>query len=272
METVRLGRQLRALRRRQRLTQDRLSERASTSRSEVGRAERGEAERLRVATLVRIASALGARLEVRLSWNGEALDRLLDAGHAALVDEVVRRLRDEGWDCAVEVSFNAGGERGAVDVLAFHPLTQTLLVVEVKSVVPDIQAMLMTLDRKARLGRSIAAQLGWSADAVGRLLVIGESRTSRRCVDAHASLFEAALPSRAIAIRAWLAEPHEQRPLAWLLFLSSDARVAARHRVSTPRTGAHARTQSNDPGICRGPASHRADDTNLLTSGQLDSK
>ena len=131
MEVVRFGRQLRALRRRQRLTQDRLSERSRTSRSEVGRAERGEADRLRVATLDRIPNALGARLELRLSWNGEALDRLLDAGHAALVDEVVRRLRTAGWDCAVEVSSNVRGERGAVDVLAFHPWTRMLLVVEV---------------------------------------------------------------------------------------------------------------------------------------------
>jgi len=202
MDVVRLGRQLRALRQRQRLTQDDVAERARTSRSEVGRAERGQVDSLRLATLARIASSLGARLEARLSWNGEALDRLLDAGHAALVERVVKRLRAVGWECAVEVSFNVRGERGSVDVLAFHRATRMLLVVEVKSVVPDVQAMLMTLDRKARLGREIAKQLGWSAVGIGRLLVIGESRTSRRRVDMHASVFAASLPSRAIAIRA----------------------------------------------------------------------
>lgn len=242
MEVVRLGRQLRALRQRQHLTQDDLSERAHTSRSEVGRAERGQIDALRLATLERIASGLGARLEVRLSWNGEALDRLLDAGHAALVEQVVQRLRASGWECAVEVSFNVRGERGSVDVLAFHPATRILLVVEVKSVVPDVQAMLMTLDRKARLGRAIAQQLGWSPLGIGRLLVIAESRTSRRRVDVHGSLFAAALPSRAIAIRAWLLEPHARPPLAGLLFLSPAHGVAARHRVSRARALAHART------------------------------
>jgi len=248
MDVVRLGRQLRALRQRQRLTQDDVAERARTSRSEVGRAERGQVDSLRLATLARIASSLGARLEARLSWNGEALDRLLDAGHAALVERVVKRLRAVGWECAVEVSFNVRVERGSVDVLAFHRATRMLLVVEVKSVVPDVQAMLMTLDRKARLGREIAKQLGWSAVGIGRLLVIGESRTSRRRVDMHASVFAASLPSRAIAIRAWLAEPHVQPPLAGLLFLSPVSGPAARHRVSRPRPIDHARTRPSEPG------------------------
>ena len=65
---------------------------------------------------------------------------------------VVRRLRALGWDVAVEVSFSRFGERGSIDVLAFHPARRALLVTEVKSVTPDMQAMLAGLDRKARLG------------------------------------------------------------------------------------------------------------------------
>jgi hypothetical protein len=185
-------------------------------------------------------AALGARLEIRLSWNGEALDRLLDADHAGLVEVVVKRLQAAGWECAVEVSFNIRGERGAVDVHAFHSAAQILLVVEVKSVIPDVQAMLMTLDRKARLGRAIAQTVGWSATGVGRLLVVGESRTSRRRVDTHAAVFAATLPSRAIAIRAWLAEPRAQPPFSALLFLSPGPHVAARHRVQRRRGRVHA--------------------------------
>ena len=36
-----------------------------------------------------LVDALGARLDCRLLWNGEALDRLLDESHAALVETVV---------------------------------------------------------------------------------------------------------------------------------------------------------------------------------------
>lgn len=198
MDIVRTGRQFRALRHRQRQRQEDVSARAGCSRSDVGRVERGQADRLKLATLERIATALGARLELRLSWNGEALDRLMDAGHAALVELVVATLQAAGWECAVEVSFNIRGERGSVDVLAFHRATRIVLVVEVKSVVPDVQATLMTLDRKARLGRQLAELQGWSASGVSRLLVVGESRTSRRRVDAHATVFRTALPARAV--------------------------------------------------------------------------
>src|SRR5580765_8972595 len=85
-------------------------------------------------------AALDARVSCRLTWNGEELDRLLDAAHAAVVEQVVRRLAAEGWVAATEVSFNEYGERGSIDVLGFHPATRCLLVVEVKSVIPDVQA------------------------------------------------------------------------------------------------------------------------------------
>ena len=128
---------------------------------------------------------------MRLDWNGEALDRLLDGEHANLVEIVARRLRSAGWEVAAEVTFWIRGERGSVDLLAWHPATRVLLVIEVKSVVPDQQATLSTLDRKARLGREIAGERGWNPLAVGRLLVIGDSRTARRRVDEHATTYDA---------------------------------------------------------------------------------
>lgn len=231
VETIRLGRQLRALRHRLRLRQEDVGLRAGVSRSDVGRAERGEADRLKLVTVERIATTLGARLDVRLSWKGEGLDRLLDAGHAALVEIVVEALHAASWECAVEVSFNIRGERGSVDVLALHPRRRVVLVVEVKSVVPDVQATLMALDRKARLGRALAELQGWSASGVGRLLVVGESRTSRRRVEAHEAIFRTVLPARAVDIRRWLLQPTADPALAGLWFLSSGHGASTRHRV-----------------------------------------
>jgi transcriptional regulator with XRE-family HTH domain len=167
MDAVRFGLSMRALRRRRRWRQADLAEQAGVSRTAISRVERGRADRLTVRAQRAVAGALGARFECRLLWNGEALDRLLDESHAALVDIVIRWLRAAGWTTAPEVSFSVRGERGSIDVLAFHPTAVPLLVVEVKSVVPDLQAMLVTVDRKTRLASEIARERGWRPARAG---------------------------------------------------------------------------------------------------------
>jgi hypothetical protein len=180
---------------------------------------------------------LGASVDVRLRWHGEGLDRLLDEAHARLVDATVVLLREAGWDVAVEVSFSIWGERGSNDVLAWHEPTRTLLVVEVKSIVPDSQSILHGLDRKARLAPQLAAERGWECQGVARLLVVGESSTSRQRIARLATTYDSALPSRNVEIRRWIREP--TGPLHGLLFLrnaspgSTKRPSVARERVRT---------------------------------------
>jgi transcriptional regulator with XRE-family HTH domain len=230
MDAVRLGLSLRALRLRRRLTQASLAALSGVSRATIWRLERGRADRVAVATLVRIAAELGATVDVRVLWHGEGLDRLLDAAHADITDAVLRLLRDAGWEVATEVSFNVRGDRGTIDILAFHRPTGSLLVVEIKSVVPDLQAMLGTLDRKARVTGSFAEQRGWRATAISRLLVLPDDRTARRRIAQHEATFAAALPSRTAAVRRWIKRPVGR--LAGVLFLSDVHQVSTRHRVS----------------------------------------
>ena len=232
MDAVRLGRQVRALRRRRGWRQVDLARAAKLSRGRISRVELGRADELTLASLDAIAKALTARLNVALSWQGEAVDRLLDADHAALVEVVASTLRQLDWLVAVEVSFNIRGEWGSVDVLAFHPATGFVLVVEVKTVVPDLQAMIFTLDRKTRLGLEIAAERGWQGRGVGRVLVIADSRTARRRVEQHATTFDAAFPARTAAVKRWLKQPTPGIPFSGLWFLSNDRQVRARQRVS----------------------------------------
>ncbi len=235
MDGILFGRGFRALRIRRRLTQLDLAGRAGTSRGVIVRIERGGAADVTVETLERVAAPLGARVVCRLSWNGEGLDRLLDSSHAAIVEQVVRILGGAGWLVATEVSFNHFGERGSIDILAFHPGTRLLLVIEVKSVVPDVQASLVTLDRKERLALEIARGRGWNAVSVSRLLVIREDRTSRRRIEDHAATFANAFPDRARVVRGWLRQPDRVRPLRGLWFLSNGSQTDTTQRVRRPR-------------------------------------
>jgi transcriptional regulator with XRE-family HTH domain len=234
MDMVRFGRGIRALRMRRGWRQVDLASAAGVSQSIVSRIERGLAGRLTVEALARVAQALGARVDVRLNWQGEGLDRLLDQDHARLVELVTRLLRDAGWDVRTEVTFWIRGERGSVDVLAWHEASQALLVIEVKSVVPDVQGTLVTLDRKSRLGAEIAATVGWRPKTVARLLVVNASRTSRRRVAAHAATFDAALPHRLVQVRRYLASPGGET-LRGLIFLTGSPQAPVRHRQPARR-------------------------------------
>lgn len=235
MDVIRFSRAVRLLRRRRGWRQVDLAAAARLSRGALARIEQGHADRVTVATLEHLLAPLGARLRISIDWNGEALDRLLDAAHAGLVDAILRLLEPRGWVCSPEVSFNLRGERGSVDVLAWHRASGTLLVVEVKSVVPDLQATLSSLDRKARLGREVARERGWTATRIGRLLVLPEDRTARRRVNQHATTFATALPDRGPAVRRWIRDPGSSAAFAGVLFVSGESGAVARHRVARPR-------------------------------------
>lgn len=231
MDPVRFGLSIRALRRRRGWTQRQLATAAETSSSAVSRVERGRADRLSVRALVSLAGALGARVSVRVLWQGEELDRLLDGDHARLVEWVVRRLASEGWTAVPEVTFQIRGERGSIDVLARQPATGHVLVVEVKSVVPDVQATLAGIDRKVRLAPMIARERGWAVSSVSRILVLPNDRTARRRVDEFAATFARAFPARTVELRRWMAAP--DGAVAGVMFVSDATQAGARHRVRT---------------------------------------
>ena len=227
MDALRFARGLRALRRRRGWRQADLAAAAGVSRSVVARIEQGSADRVPWATIRRVVEPLGARIVVRLEWNAEQLDRLIDAGHASLVDLVIDQLRSCGWECVAEATFSIYGERGSIDVLAFHPGAGVLLVVEVKTAIPEIGNLLGPLDRKVRLAPRIADDRGWSPIAVARLLVVADTSTNRRRIEARRATFATAFPVRGWDTRRWLARPTPVRGWSGLWIPSGDRQETA---------------------------------------------
>ncbi|MBI2781682.1 MAG: helix-turn-helix transcriptional regulator [Chloroflexi bacterium] len=241
MDGLRVGRSLRAIRIQLRLRQVDVAERAHVSRSFVSKVELGLIRTSDLDRLERICRVLGAELDVRIRWRGEGLDRLLDEAHAILVDRSVGELRALGWEVAVEVTFSHFGDRGSIDIFGWHPATASILIVEVKSVIPDSQGTLMPLDRKTRLGLTIGRERSLEGKTVSKLLVVGDRTVNRRRVGRLASMFEAALPARGHAVRRWLKAP--TGTLAGMLFLSDSPPGgvrrggAGRLRVNPARRG-----------------------------------
>lgn len=212
------------------------------SRQAVSRVECGLLASVNVRTIARILEALDATGDLVVRWRGEQLDRLMDADHAALVQATVDLLHSLGWLVRVEVSFNHYGDRGRVDVLGFHPATATLLVVEIKSVLGDVQDTVGRLDVKARLGPTLASSVGWPEPRhCSRALVLGDSRATRRLVAALDAVFGSFRPRGRHAM-AWLRHPSSPAPVGLLWFV----KLPRAHGVGITRH-ARVRTVRNRP-------------------------
>ena len=208
MDAARLGTVCRALRIKKRWRQIDLARKANVTRSDVSRIERGKALELRGETVVRVVTALGGRVGFYVTWQGGELDRLLNARHSALHESVARFFAGlAGWVIAPEVSYSIRGERGIIDILAWHAPTRTLLVLELKTEIVDVNDLMGRVDQKRRLAATVARDRGWIAARVAVWVIVGDSAMNRRRVRNHASTLRSAFPSDGRSIHGWLHNP-----------------------------------------------------------------
>jgi DNA-binding Xre family transcriptional regulator len=209
MDDQQVGIAVRTVRLRRRKRQEDVAVEADISASTMSRIERGHLDDVALGTLRRVCAELELRVEIRLRARGGDLDRMVSARHAQLVESIIARLRRDSpeWEVLPEVSFSIWGERGVIDILAWHPGRRALLVIEVKTEIVDVGEMLGTFDRKRRLARTIAAEHGWDPLAVSGWLVVADSRTNERRIADHRTTLRAAYPDDGRRVRAWLADP-----------------------------------------------------------------
>jgi transcriptional regulator with XRE-family HTH domain len=231
MDDARVGAAFRAVRVRRGWRQQDVANRAGMSQSLVSMIERGHLEGVTFQTLRAVASVLDIRIDVVARWRGGELDRLLNSRHSALGNAVAAWLRQLGWELAPEVSFAIAGERGWIDLLAWHPPTRTLLVIELKTEIVDFQDLLGVVDRKTRLASRIARDRGWIALTVATWVVVAEGPTNRRRIAAHQALLRTALPDDGRLMRGWLHAP--SRRVAALSFFSTSTGGDARASFSS---------------------------------------
>lgn len=200
---------IRAVRHRRGWRQRDLASRAGVSAATVSRIERGHLDTLSLRTLRGVASALDVRIDLTARWRAGDLDRLLNARHSALHESVAAWFRDAmpAWELAPEVSFSIFGERGVIDIVAWHAGRRALLIIELKTDIADVNELVGTFDRKRRLARKVAEDLGWEPVSVSGWVIVAAGRTNRARVAAHGAMLRAAFPIDGRAIRAWLADP-----------------------------------------------------------------
>jgi Holliday junction resolvase-like predicted endonuclease len=174
----------------------------------------------------------------------------VDRRHARLGERVVEWLARFGWEVLPEVSYSEFGERGSIDLLAWHPRTRTLLVVELKTELTSIEATIRNHDAKARLAATVARRrLGWAPASVSRLLVLPDERTARRRVAQFGHVLSRAYPVRGRTVRRWLQAPDGS--ISGLMFVSAADGVRDERRIGPTRRVRRA----DEPNAAVGPSS-----------------
>ncbi len=210
MDDARFGSAVRAVRLKRGWRQRDLAERAGISTSTISRIERGHPGTLSLDTIRAVSSALDIRVELAARWRAGDLDRLMNAKHSALHDLVAEMFRDElpAWILAPEVSFAVYGERGVIDIVAWHPGRRALLIIELKTDISDVNELVGTFDRKRRLGRQVVqSERGWDPLTVSGWVIVAPGRTNRARIAAHGAMLRAAFPMDGRGIRSWLGDP-----------------------------------------------------------------
>ncbi len=224
MDDQRVGATFRAARIRRQKRQEDVAVEARVSRGSVSRVERGHLDTLSLRTIRAIVAVLDIRLELLPRWRGGDLDRMLNARHSALHESVARSFAADlpAWTLAPEVSFSIWGERGAIDILAWHPGRRAILVIELKTDIADANELVGTVDRKRRLAAEVAGERGWDPATVSVWVIVAASRTNRRRIAAHRAMLRAAFAADGRSIKSWLRDP--DRPIAALSTWTEAAR------------------------------------------------
>jgi transcriptional regulator with XRE-family HTH domain len=179
-----------------------LALRAGMSQSTISRLERGQATDVTIGTAWRVLEAMGARpsLTVEPPYLGDRA-RQRDAAHARCTSHVGRRLERSGWLVAREVEVGGGRSRGWIDVLAFHPPTGLLLVIEVKTELHDLGQVERTLGWYEREAWAAARRRGWRPRRVcsGLLLLATEANEER--LRSNREAIDSSFPVRAGELR-----------------------------------------------------------------------
>ncbi len=261
VDDLQIGGALRRLRIRSGRPQIDLARAAGVSQSLVSAIECGRLDALSLATIRRVFAAVDARFDARVLWRGAALDRLLDEGHARLVEASVAMLRRDAWDVRVEVSYAVYGERGSIDVLGGCSERRAVVVQEIKTELVRLEETIRKLDEKERLvrGQLAADRFGWTPAIVGRVLVLPDTDRARRQVRAHRAVLDIAFPARPAEVRRWLRDP--DGALSGILFVANASRDGPNAtRVGVQRVRVRARGRSRVESVANNPRIDLGDD------------
>lgn len=222
------------------VTQQELALAVGVSRSHIAGVESG-----RVNPSIDLAWRIADRLGIEISVVGRApivfgRREGQDLVHARCSGYVEGRLHRLGWMTQREVELAADRAHGWIDLLAFEPVSRTLVIIEIKTRLDDIGAIERQVGWYERNARDAARVFGWRPTKVLSWLILLASDEVERAVAIHRQVLRRTFPSRAPALRQVTLDPRsavDLRGLAmvdptsrrrnWLIPTRSDGRRSA---------------------------------------------
>jgi len=222
------------------VTQQELALAAGVSRSHIAGIETGRVNPSidlvwRIAVRLGIDVAIVGRPPIIMSRrNGQ------DLVHARCSGYVEARIHRLGWMVNREVEVAGDRALGWIDLLAFEPVSRTLVIIEIKTRLEDIGAVERQVAWYERHATNVARALGWRPTQIITWLILLASDEVERAVGIHREVLRRGFPGRASAMRQVILDPLsavDRRSLAmvdptsrrrdWLIPTRSDGRRSA---------------------------------------------
>jgi DNA-binding XRE family transcriptional regulator len=222
------------------ITQQQLATTVLVSRAHIAAIETGRANPS-MRLVDRIADALGLELELigrPPTVIGGVHQR--DFLHARCSGYVDRRLGHAGWETRRELEVVHARSHGWIDLLAYHPVSRTLVIVEIKTTLDDFGAVERQLGWYERSSTDLAHRIGWRpTQAISWLLLLATDEVEASLRE-NRELLRVAFPNRAgsmidVAVgekptsdgrAVALLDPHSRRQ-RWLIPTRLDGRRSA---------------------------------------------
>jgi hypothetical protein len=115
-------------------------------------------------------------------------------------------LRTAGWLTAREVEVVQARSHGWIDVLAFNPEDETLLVIEIKTRLDDLGSVERQLGWYGRSAGDVARRIGWAPRRIAIWLVVLASDEVDAVIANNVDVLRERFPLRAREMLAWLSE------------------------------------------------------------------
>jgi transcriptional regulator with XRE-family HTH domain len=214
---ARLGSELRASRKRRRMTQAALGGMIGVSQSTISLVECGRGGSLSLDVWQRAFVAVDRPL--RLDMPRDRLEEPADAGHLVIQELVLRLARSAGFRLTFELPTRPMDPRNSADVGLRHDRCRVLALAECWNLIGDIGASARSTNRKLAEAEQLGVALGGERPyRVAGCWVVRATRRNRNLVGRYPEVFAARFPGSSVAwVRALTtgSEPPSEPGLIW---------------------------------------------------------